>query len=68
MIMKGMGGAEAFKRMRKMAPDIPIMVCTGYSVAADVQRLIGKGNSGFIQKPFEHEILSLRIRKLLDAY
>lgn len=67
MIMKGIGGEETFIRMRKIASDLPVILCTGYSLDSGTQRLLDKGANDFIQKPFDPNSLALKIRKVLDG-
>jgi two-component system, cell cycle sensor histidine kinase and response regulator CckA len=68
MIMKEMGGAETFARMREIVPDIAVIICTGYSVNGSCQRMLEDGARGVIQKPFKHNELALEIREILDGH
>jgi len=67
MVMKGMGGARAFKRIREAARDLPIIICTGYIRDRSSRRILEKEASDFIRKPFAFSELSPRIRKILDG-
>ena len=67
MIMKEMGGAQTFARMREIVPDLAVVICTGYSVNGSCQRLLEEGARGAIQKPFKHNELALEIREILDS-
>jgi len=65
MIMPRIGGHDCVYRLKLMNPDVKIIIATGYSVATDTQRIITKGISGFIQKPFEIEDLAEMVSKAL---
>ncbi len=52
LTMPRMGGEEALRHMRDMRPDLPVLLCSGYDGQATTERFSGKGQAGFIQKPF----------------
>jgi two-component system, cell cycle sensor histidine kinase and response regulator CckA len=52
MIMPGMGGAETFAEMKKIDPDVPVIIISGYSLPDEVRQLLSQGCRGFLQKPF----------------
>ncbi len=58
MIMPRMAGYDCYKGLRKIKPDVKVVIATGYSLPEETQGLIARGVSGFIQKPFEAEALS----------
>jgi len=65
MGMPGMTGLELAERMKKMKPDIPIMLCTGFSehVTADNYRQMGL--AGFVAKPFNAEHLAREVARIM---
>ena len=65
VIMPGMGGVEAFRRIRKAKPDIKVLVATGFAERSAMEVLTAEGVSGFIQKPYMLESLSARLKGLL---
>ncbi len=65
MIMPEMCGDKAFELMRKVRPDIRILVASGFSPDERVRKLLATGGSSFIQKPFLFPELSQAIRALL---
>ena len=65
VVLPGMGGVEAFARIHRMAPRIPIIITSGYAKSGSVEWLIGEGASGFVAKPYGIETLSERIRLAL---
>lgn len=65
MVMKGGGGAETFRELRSLRPDLRVLICSGYALDAACRELISNGALGFVQKPFEHAALAARIREIL---
>ena len=66
MIMPGMGGAEVFDELRAVRKDARVLLSSGYSRDGLAARIMERGCSGFIQKPFTVEELSRALRKILD--
>jgi PAS domain S-box-containing protein len=52
MIMPGMAGAETFAELKKINPDVPVIIVSGYSLRDEVNGLLAQGCKGFLQKPF----------------
>jgi PAS domain S-box-containing protein len=52
IVMPAMGGSEVFQELRGLDPKVKVLLCSGYSIQGEADRLIGVGASGFIQKPF----------------
>jgi len=67
MIMPDMGGSETFDRLRTMAPDIKVLLSSGYSLDGQASHIMERGCNGFIQKPFNMKKISMKIREILDA-
>lgn len=67
LIMPVMGGKQAFAELKKIRPDIKVLVSTGYTVDTEVEALLGKGCDGTIQKPFSMHKFSRVLRQILDA-
>jgi two-component system cell cycle sensor histidine kinase/response regulator CckA len=65
--MPGLGGVEAVVEIRKVRPDVPILLSSGYSEADVASRLPGGEVDGFLQKPYAPEALVRKLRKLLEA-
>ncbi len=63
MEMPGMDGAEAIARMRKVAPDLRVLVVSGYEDRRHVMSAFEAGADGYLLKDELHESL----RKSLDA-
>jgi CheY-like chemotaxis protein len=52
LTMPVMGGEEALAAMRNVRPDVPALVCSGFSDREHASRFAGLGAAGFVQKPF----------------
>jgi CheY-like chemotaxis protein len=66
MIMPGIGGGEAYDRMKEINPDIKVLLSSGYSIDGQATEIMERGCNGFIQKPFNLKELSQELRKILD--
>jgi PAS domain S-box-containing protein len=66
MIMPEMGGRDTYDRLKKIDPDVKVLLVSGYSLNKQVEELLEKGCNGFMQKPFDIIQLSHKIREVLD--
>jgi signal transduction histidine kinase/CheY-like chemotaxis protein len=64
--MPGMTGVDLARRMLHIRPDIPILLCTGYSSIINEEQALRYGIKGFAMKPLSKKYLALTLRKLLD--
>lgn len=64
LTMPVMGGEEAFRLIRAIRADVPIVVSTGYSDAARYDTFAAEAAIGFIQKPYTAAQLCESIRLL----
>lgn len=64
--MPGMGGFKCMLEMKKINPDIKILVASGYSEVFNTEDLLKSGAGGFIQKPFKLKNILEKIRITLD--
>ncbi|MCX7045455.1 MAG: PAS domain S-box protein [Candidatus Sumerlaeota bacterium] len=65
LTMPHMDGEEAFREMRRVRPDVRVVLSSGYNEQEITQRFAGKGLAGFIQKPYQMAALSEILRKAL---
>jgi two-component system cell cycle sensor histidine kinase/response regulator CckA len=65
MVMPGMGGGEAYDRIKGINPDIKILLSSGFSIDGEATEILERGCDGFIQKPFNIKEFSQAIRKVL---
>jgi two-component system cell cycle sensor histidine kinase/response regulator CckA len=67
MIMPGMGGSEIFNQLKTLDPYVRVLLSTGYSLNSQASQIMKRGCKGFIQKPFNIEQISQKIREILDS-
>ena len=67
MIMPDIGGGETYDRLKKINPDIKVLLSSGYSIDGQAQDILNRGCNGFIQKPYNLEQFSRSIREVLKA-
>ncbi len=66
MSMPQMNGLDLSSRALAIRPDLPIVLCTGYSEVANEEKALEIGIQTFLMKPFSLENLLLAMRKALD--
>jgi len=67
MVMPGMGGEEAFLKMKEINPNILALLSTGFSQNGRVREILNKGVKGFIQKPYDFNQLLAKMRQILET-
>jgi len=65
MVMPGISGSETFDRLRAVNPGVKVLLSSGYSLNGEAQHIMDRGCDGFLQKPFQIEKLSQKVRELL---
>ncbi len=65
--MPQLTGFELAHRLMQVRPDIPIILCTGYSDTVTEESALGLGIKAYIIKPLNRLILSETVRRVLDA-
>jgi PAS domain S-box-containing protein len=66
MTMPAMTGVSLAKKLMEIRPEIPVVICTGYSEQIDESRAKELGIKGFLMKPFTIRELSKTVRQVLD--
>ena len=64
--MPNMAGDELAKELIRIRPDIPVIICTGYSQTIDQGRAADRGIKGFVMKPMLINEIAVAIRKALN--
>ncbi len=65
--MPGMGGHRCFQELKKINPQVKVIVVTGYSANGRVKEMIKSGAAGFIGKPYRLADILNKIREVLDT-
>jgi two-component system, cell cycle sensor histidine kinase and response regulator CckA len=66
LIMPDQSGKETFAQLKAMDPRVRVLLSSGYSLDDEAAAILQKGCKGFIQKPFDLEHLSNKIREVLN--
>jgi DNA-binding NtrC family response regulator len=64
--MPFMSGEDLGKEMMRKRPDIPVILCTGYSDMISSEKATVLGFQGFIMKPFTVREGAELVRSVLD--
>lgn len=65
MIMPEMDGTKTFKEVKRLCPELPVILSSGYSMNEPAETIMKMGCKGFIQKPFNMLELSQLLRTVL---
>ncbi|MCL2458467.1 MAG: PAS domain S-box protein [Desulfobulbus sp.] len=65
MGMPGMTGLELAEKIKAVNPDVPIMLCTGFSEHVTEENYHQMGLAGFIAKPFNAELLVKEVSRVI---
>ena len=66
MVMPDLSGGKVYDELKKIDPDIKVLLSTGYSVDGQASEILRRGCNGFIQKPFSIKELSGKLREILE--
>ena len=66
MTMPNMTGDQMAQAIKKIRPDIPIILCTGYSYQLTEEKCKALGLQGFVMKPVIMSEFAATIRNVLD--
>ncbi len=67
MIMPRMNGRECYEELKRINPEVRIVLCSGYLHEEVLQELLENGLNGFLSKPFRSHELSKTIHEALTA-
>jgi len=65
--MPGITGEQLAGRLLAVRPEIPILLCTGYSSTISREHADQMGIRGFLMKPVPHQLFAETIRSILEA-
>jgi two-component system cell cycle sensor histidine kinase/response regulator CckA len=66
MVMPGMSGGKTYDVLKEINPAVKVLLSSGYSMSGEAVKILDRGCDGFIQKPFDINQLSHKIRDILD--
>jgi PAS domain S-box-containing protein len=65
MVMPGISGLETYQKLREINPAVKVLMTSGYTNDARVQKTLEIGANGFIKKPFSLTRLSKKMSEML---
>jgi two-component system, cell cycle sensor histidine kinase and response regulator CckA len=63
LTMPHMDGEACYRELRRLRPDVKVILSSGYNEQDVVSRFAGKGLAGFVQKPYTSEELLAKIHE-----
>ena len=63
--MPGMGGLEVARGAKKVAPDVPVVVVTGYAEREDITAARGREVDSILVKPVDPDLLTACVAELV---
>jgi len=67
IVMPELGGRQLVERLRKIRPEVPVLLMSGYTDDAIVRHGIIESGEPFLPKPFTNEALTRKVRAVLDT-
>ncbi len=67
LTMPGMGGIELLGEIRKLAPDLPVIIASGYDRSDELASTAPDSMTRFLQKPFGISVLKDLVNELMAA-
>ncbi|MBI2216934.1 MAG: sigma-54-dependent Fis family transcriptional regulator [Candidatus Rokubacteria bacterium] len=64
--MPGMSGLDVLRAMRRLDPDVAVVMVTGYATVETAVEAMKDGASDYLQKPFTPDELRLAVRRAID--
>ena len=65
MIMPGMGAGDTYDELQAIDPAIKVLLSSGYGIDQHTSEVLKRGCKGFIQKPFNMQMLAEKIGQIL---
>lgn len=66
MMMPRLSGEETFRELRKIEPNVRVVLSSGYNEQETTNQFAGKGLAGFVQKPYRSRELLEKVRAALQ--
>lgn len=65
VVMPGLYGVPLFRRLKKIKPEVKVLLCSGYDETGPAKDILNLGANGFLHKPFDVALLADVIKKIL---
>ena len=66
LVMPKLDGEDTFLAFQMLAPNLPVILTSGYHDQRTAQRFVSRGLAGFLPKPFTAEALVARITEAVS--
>jgi DNA-binding NtrC family response regulator len=66
MIMPRMGGRDCFRGLKRLNPDVRVILSSGYGHNEAAQEILDEGARAFVQKPYQVRELSRLVADALN--
>ena len=67
MILPDENGATTYKVLKRINPDIKVLISTGYGTDENVRQILNDSQNGLIQKPFKFKQLTSKVETILSV-
>ena len=67
LTMPELDGAETFREIHRLRPGLPVILMSGYTEHDAVSRFGAQGLAGFLQKPFQPDVLRSRLAAVVGG-
>ena len=67
MVMPGLGGKDSFQALRRINPQVKVLLISGFSVEDEARQLLKAGAVGYLQKPFRRYELANAVAKAMQG-
>ncbi len=64
--MPDLNGDQVLAELRRRRPDVPVLLCSGYSEDEMCHRFSAEDMATFLQKPYPFDVFRARLRELLE--
>ncbi|MHB0875709.1 MAG: PAS domain S-box protein [Anaerolineae bacterium] len=65
LTMPELDGAMTFEALKRIRPDVKVVLCSGYGEHEATRRFAGRGLAGFVQKPYRTAVLQAELERVL---
>ena len=66
LTMPRMGGLDALPEIKRLDPELPVIICTAHADLATAVRAMKLGAYDYLTKPFDVELLALTLERALE--
>ncbi len=66
LTMPNLDGEQTFRELRRLDPDVKVIISSGYHEQEICQKFVGKGLAGFIQKPYRLSELAGILQSVME--